>query len=706
MRRTLVSRKARKKRIAQNAEMNGENFYARQNMPPAAPVGARAETPPPLTSQPPSSMVNGAPGGDRLPTFATYEKNPPELEEDRVPLNARTPSNRTTQSNGVHAHSPDDGFDAYAKSGRGGPLRGVPRGMRGGRGGYGGPRDEYGNPLPPSSAFGPTAGPMSDPSHPSMRHLYSDEGMGGVRGRGRGAYPARGYGRGGPHGPGRGGPNNYGRGAPMGMAAGAGVGLMAGEIRNRGGQGPPPDYGNGYSPMGGQRPGQYEQAGAAGGYGRSPSAPAYGRRSPGPPPAPGFGRQPSPGPPSNPAGYARQASPGPPSNSGVLNRQPSPGGHQARGYGRQSPGFASASGVYARQRSHSNPGGYDHNGRQPSPRAYEGQRVRAESPPPPMPEVPTNEGVIGQAIEMDATTGSPSRTPIPFQPMQLRDSDSDVQGLVGLQRQREHRESPISLTSVYSSQEPYVPPRAAWVNPSSRLNTATATNPSQNVVSPAGDSPITELPASTSRSAPIPQLTSTAPNSNTATQISGHARYNSADTYYEDVDPRFAESTELHPPQAQSSAPLPSALTAGLHPHASQQGVIEHANDPHHNGYLQPSNSYESIPENTHDAGSRSPAISDGSNYTSISQRGINPAWQPPADRGMGMGGVPNRKPIGQQRDALLSSNPDFELPIQGGRPGAPGGRPRAASRGQRQPGMIPGMEPEHDGRYPTAYAF
>lgn len=70
-----------------------------------------------------------------------------------------------------------------------------------------------------------------------------------------------------------------------------------------------------------------------------------------------------------------------------------------------------------------------------------------------MPEVPANQGVIGQAIEMDATTGSPSHTPIPFQPMQLRDSDSDVQGLVGLQRQREHRESPMSLTSAYSSQE-------------------------------------------------------------------------------------------------------------------------------------------------------------------------------------------------------------------------------------------------------------
>ncbi|KAL8645491.1 MAG: hypothetical protein Q9210_006677, partial [Variospora velana] len=690
MRRTLVGRKARKKRIAENAEMNGENFYARQNTAAVAPAGARAETPPPLKSQPP--MVNGGLGADKLPSFTSYEKNPHDFEDDRVPLNTRTPSNRTLPGNGMQPQSPDEPFDTYAGAGRGFPPRGGPRGMGGGRGGYGGPRDEYGNPLPPSNAFGPTPGPVRrDPSDPGMRHQYSDDGMGGARGRGRGGFPARGYGRGGPYGPGRGGPNQYGRGAPMSMAAGAG------EMRKRGGPGPPPGYGNGYTPMAEERPGQYDRAAAAG-YGRSPSAPAYGRRSPGPPSAPGYARQPSPGPPSNPAGYGRRPSPGPPSHPGGYGRQPSPGGRSVPlgGYGRQSPGLPSASGPFARQRSNSNPGGYDHHGRQPSPGAYQGQGMRAESPPPPMP-IPANEGAIGQAVEMDATTGSPSRTPVPYQPMQLRDSDSDVQGLVGLQRRREHRESPMSLTSVYSSQEPYVPPRTAWANPASRSDTTNPSNPSHKVASPIADLPITELPANTPGSPPIPQLISTAPNSNTATQIPGHNRYNSADTYVEDVDPRFAEPTEPHLPQTQSSAPLPSALTAGLHPQHSQQGIMEKAKDSHHsNAYLQPSHSYDSFPDNTHDAGSRSPAISDGSNYTSISQRGINPAWQPPANHAMGAGGVPNRKPMGQQREVLLASNPDFELPIQGSRPGTAGGRPRDASRGQRQPGMIPGMEAGH----------
>ncbi|KAL8842073.1 MAG: hypothetical protein Q9170_000676 [Blastenia crenularia] len=700
MRRTLVGRKARKKRIAENAEMNGENFYNRQNAPPPILDGARAETPPPLPQQPP--MVNGAPEADRLPQFASYEKNSHDFEDDRVPLNTRTPSNRTLPSSSTQAPPIDEGFDSYGGPGRGGLMRGGPRGMRGGRGGYGGPRDEYGNPLPPSNAFGPMPGPMRrDPSDPGMRHQYSDDGITGIQGRGRWGFPSRGYGRGGPPSSGRGGLNNYGRGIPPGMAAGAGPGsgIPLNDMRDRRGPGPPPDYSNGYPPFGGQRPGQYEQ-GAPAGYGRSPSAPAYGRRSPGPPSAPGYGRQPSPGPPSAP-GYGRQLSPGPPSNPSGFGRQPSPGGRSAPGSNNQQPpGLPSAPGVYARQRSNSNPVGHGYNGRQPSPGPYQEQYTRAESPPPPMPEVPANEQIIGQAIEMDATTGSSSHTPTLIKPMQLRDSDSDVQGLVGLQRQREHRESPLSLTSVYSSQEPYVPPRAAWANPASRLNINNTSNPSQNVISPIADSPITELPASTSRSPPIPQLISAAPNSSNATNMPGHNRYNSADNYYEDVDPRFAEPASSHPP-IHSNAPLPSALTAGLQSQPPQQGVIENVND-HNNTYLKPSNSYDSIPENTHDSGARSPAVSDGSNYTSISQRGINPQWRPPPDPAMGMGGVPNRKPIGQQQrgpDMLLNSNPDFELPIQGGRAG--GGRLRAASKGPREPGMIPGMEPGGGVRYP-----
>jgi len=100
------------------------------------------------------------------------------------------------------------------------------------------------------------------------------------------------------------------------------------------------------------------------------------------------------------------------------------------------------------------------------------------------------------------------------------------------------------------------------------------------------------------------------------------------------------------------------------------------------------SNSYEDL-----HSGSRSPAESDRSNFTSVSQRGINPRWNP------GMGG-PNpmplpggRRPVPppQRNDILLNSNPDFEIP--GGRPrGGPAGRGgRFAPRGPPPPGgMVP----------------
>lgn len=451
MRRTLVSRKARKKRIAENAEMNGENFYARQAPPPVMPMPMsmpmdRAESPPPLTNQP---AMSGGLDDNKLPAFATFETKGAGGDDDRIPLNTRTPSNKTVPSmpsSGGPAY-PDDGFNRYGAPGRGG-LNNV-RGGRGGR--YNGPRDEYGNPLPPSNAFGPVppAGRRRDMSEPPMRHQYSDETINSQssRGRARGGYAPRGYGRGGPYGPGRGGPYGPGRGGygpgrggygpgsgrggiPMGaMAAGAGAGMMAHEFGR--GQGPPPGYANGYPPE--NRPGQYEGLGGPAGYGRSPSAPGYGRRpSPGPASAPGgYGRQ-SPGPPSAPGGYGRQ-SPGPPSAPGGY--RPSPGGYGAEPL----------------------PGGDYAHARQEAPLNQQTIPPLRNEPSPPLPLHPGEGEIIGQAIEMDARTGSPALASPQFpRTQQLRDSDSDVQGLVGLQKQgaiKEHRDSPVSLTSVYSGEQ-------------------------------------------------------------------------------------------------------------------------------------------------------------------------------------------------------------------------------------------------------------
>ena len=149
-----------------------------------------------------------------------------------------------------------------------------------------------------------------------------------------------------------------------------------------------------------------------------------------------------------------------------------------------------------------------------------------------------------------------------------------------------------------------------------------------------------EQPTATMGAVELPTPTETQPQQH----FPSHRRYNSGDNYYEDVDPRFVDPA----PAPQPNSPMPTSLMPGHYP-----------NFDNGNSHLEPSSSYESIQD-----GARSPAASDNSNYTSISQRGINPSWRPPPGlgRGMGMGGVPNRRPVQQQRDMLLT-NPDFELP-------------------------------------------
>lgn len=408
MRRTLVSRKARKKRIAENSEMNGANFYARQTEP----TGPRAETPPPL-------ITGGFGQADKLPQFATFERK--SAEEDEVPLNQQNISNRTppsAPSSGAPAYA-ENQYTRYDSPRRGG--HGGRGGMRGGaRGGYGGtPRDEYGNPMPPSNAFGPMppAGIRRDRSEPArIRPQYSDETTcsGNPRSRGRGGY-SRGYARGGPYGQGNGNGYGYGRGAPpMGMHARRGP--------------PPPEYGNAYGPPG--RPGQYESAGGPAGFGRSPSAPAYGSRGPPSrgPPAMASEYRLGPSPQSNPGGYQRGPSPGPPSDRGLYNQGPS-----------SVPTSAQNDFVY--ERPNPMPGQF--------PRTYtdESQRVPARS------DRPENRPAIGQAVEMDALNGCPSPAPGSVHQTVPPDGDTNLQGSVGLPQQANHRDSPMSLTSAYSAQE-------------------------------------------------------------------------------------------------------------------------------------------------------------------------------------------------------------------------------------------------------------
>jgi hypothetical protein len=349
MRRTLVSRKARAKRIAENAEMNGENFYARQ----------AAETVAPLPLAPP--ILDSGPGVDKLPSFATFEmakeKGRTSDGDERIPLTSRTPTDRSPAAGAATLNGgPEDPYGGQQR------MNGAP-GMNDGR--YNGPpqRDEYGNIIPPQAGYG-QPGMRRDPSQDRMRGGYGDNNF-----RGRGGPPGGYRGRGGP-GYGRGGfnPNTRGgygpgpgRGGPNGM-----MGPMAGGAMMRGGRGGPPGYPNGNGSYRGESPG--------GSYGP-------------------MGRAPAPGP----------------------------------GYG---------DGAYS---------------------GYNGGDIRDSLPraesPPPMPGI-DSPGPVGQAVELNAATGSPSHAPQGFgNHFGVRDSDSDIAGIVGLQQQRANlnHDTMISDGSRYSN---------------------------------------------------------------------------------------------------------------------------------------------------------------------------------------------------------------------------------------------------------------
>lgn len=233
MRRTLVSRKARKRRIAENAEMSGASFYARQaeESKMMATVSTESRAP----------MVNGAPGADDLPTFATFTRR----SEDR-------PTNGPTPPRPLSASSPVDGGRYYS----GTRSRSSSR-----------PRHDFAAPLGASQPYEeqPPMPPVPPVQQASSRGAYGPP-------RGRGNYPPRGAmsSRGSPNSRGPP-PSPYGRGTypprgrggyPPGPAppeGTAGVMIPAGMGRR-----PPPGYGPQYpesspggndSPEGNQAPG-------------------------------------------------------------------------------------------------------------------------------------------------------------------------------------------------------------------------------------------------------------------------------------------------------------------------------------------------------------------------------------------------------------------------------------------------------------------
>ncbi|KAF1947311.1 pali-domain-containing protein [Clathrospora elynae] len=337
------------------------------------------------------------------------------------------------------------------------------------------------------------------------------------------------------------------------------------------------------------------------------------------------------------------------------------------------------------------PPGYNNNNfygqGMPPPREQSPYGNRGPSPPGPMPPMP-----IGQAIEMDNRTGTPPAN------YGLSESDGDVAGMLALQQggfpagapQRRPYDSVASPTSEYSidnpiqqpQQEQYLPVRAGW-NGQKIISDQTidTTNNNSRGLSPILDSPV-EFPAQLS-------------------QVGGPTlnKPERSSDYYEDVDPRFAE-----PVQAQHPLPMPTSLMPGGFASSNPNRLgAPNSSDAH----LPRTSSYDDLPE-----GARSPAASEASHFTSVSQRPVNPNWRPemgaPAGQFAPFPGP--RRPM-RQEDVILeanAANPDFAIP--GGARGRGRGRGGRGRGGAIAPppatmmGQGPGLT--NQSRYPGANAM
>lgn len=357
MRRTLVSRKARKKRIAENEDMNGSNYYAmkqelvnkaaQEPPPPNTHMSyARAESPPPLDM----NQANGVATYDKM-GGSPYDRSV-RPEDDRTPLNPRDPSMRSASTgrrdpNGAYVGRSGSRTRDDDPMGPVSPMDGAPRSSSDSRRMRGGPSPPYGRGGP---------APM----------YYDGRGRGrgpGSRGPGRGDY---GLSRGGY--PPRGGPRGGMRGGPP-----PGFNSRGGPSMR--GRPPPPGYAGGY-------------------YSRSPSQGRSPRRSL------DEGYRPA------PETYDGQGAG--PQDRQWLNQDPyayeQPAG-DAYGYDQQQqpPSLARRPSEVTRD-----PASFGFIGRQPSP-ARSMSAPRAEAPPP-MPSLPAGAGGQGLTVEENSRAQQPSPT--------------------------------------------------------------------------------------------------------------------------------------------------------------------------------------------------------------------------------------------------------------------------------------------------------
>ncbi|OAA75467.1 Actin cortical patch SUR7/pH-response regulator PalI [Akanthomyces lecanii RCEF 1005] len=228
---------------------------------------------------------------------------------------------------------------------------------------------------------------------------------------------------------------------------------------------------------------------------------------------------------------------------------------------------------------------------------------RAESPPP-LPTEGSTTGSFGQPVEMASNETSHHGYGAPAVDA-IPAHETDATGMVHMQQGHptgQPRPGYVSDGSKYSTDE-YVPPRAAWNHGSGRR------------------SPRSQSPGygADRRSPPVDYRGPTSPLAGGPSAPGG---------YYEDVEPRY-----------ETSGPHPALVASPPEP------------------------MYDDV---HHMDGSRSPAGSERSNFTSVSQRGINPRWNPQQHPMPGNG---PRRALQQRQDMILD-NPDFQL--SGGRSGKP----------------------------------
>jgi len=323
--------------------------------------------------------------------------------------------------------------------------------------------------------------------------------------------------------------------------------------------------------------------------------------------------------------------------------------------------------------------------------------IRRSSTPPPL---PGDMVIVGKAVEMNASNGH-------MDP-----------GSVNLYAPGQDKYVASPDTEQRLTSGSYVPPRAGWTT---TREAATVLNDHNTSL--------------TQRQPPQPPIELVVTHSNSDRPAyppsrGPHQRVNSgsSDVYYEDVNPRFAAESNPAPPipaeHERQEQSIPHLFQPGGHDGQRQFGPSPNEMLRPTSGEIDPVSSCEDLQQ-----GTRSPAESEASNFTSVSQRGVNPNWRPgyPGEVGnFGPGSAPAyglpgvmRKPVGMgmqarqeqqnKKDLLFAGNPDFEIPGMGpnrsGRGGGVGGGMRAGGGQGRILGA--GMGPSAvsgggDGRYPT----